>query len=68
MLQRKRNEIDQLLVEEKNLDESDEQYYKSWRERCNKETAVDAMLKVCARFKKVQGHIDWIPNFSLLFQ
>ena len=57
MLVRKRDEIDQLLAETKNLDETDQQYYKSWRDRCNKETAVDAMLKVCARFKKVKGHI-----------
>ena len=55
MLERKRDEIDQLLREATDLDETKQRYYTSWRDRCNKETAVDAMLKVCARFKKVQG-------------
>ena len=60
------DEIDQILLERKDLDEADEQYYKSWRDRCNKETAVDTMLKVCARFKKVQGHIECM-NLTELF-
>ena len=55
MLERKRDEIDELLREAADLDETKKRYYTSWRDRCNKETAVDAMLQVCARFKKVQG-------------
>ena len=61
-IERKKIEIDRILSESTDLSEAEQQYYKKWRDRCNREEAINAMLKVCARFKKVKGHLETYAN------
>ena len=61
MLDRKKSDLAERLRSSSDMDESTRQAMQEWHDRLDKATAVEQMLKVCARFKRNQSDVQpWV--------